>query len=112
MGDNTPAILGNQIPVSYFPGDNLLEISVNITASKAAKRVSSMILSYCSKLDIELAILIQGQDESELPEQILGAFRVLHADLCSLRSLDEDSPAKKESEDESESQRPDFLPKE
>jgi len=106
VGDNTPAILAKQIPVSYFTGEGVFEMSVNITESAAAKRVSNMIIGAASKLDIELAIVIEAQADTELPEQILGAFRILHADLASTRILLKDQVIAREGE----VQRPAFLP--
>lgn len=90
VGENCPAILGKGIPVTYFEGNNEVEISVSIAASSAAQRVSRAMLRAGSALDVELALVIEGQAENELPERLLGGFRVAHAELHALRNLGND----------------------
>lgn len=104
VGENSPAIIAKKIPVTYYTSENELEISISIAASAVARRVSKTLVRAGSAVDIELVIVIEGKDVSELPEQILGGFRVIHADLSSLRTV-ENVPEPKE-----EAQRPSFLP--
>lgn len=88
VGENSPAILGKGIPVSYFSSANELEISVSIAASSAAQRISRVMLRAGTAIDIELALLIEGQAEEELPEQIMGGLRLARAQLGSVRTVD------------------------
>jgi len=91
LGENSAAILGRGIPVTYHSSENELEVSVSIASSSAAQRVSKALLRAGSALEIELGLVVEGKSESELPEQILGGFRVSHADLNNIRHVDPNS---------------------
>lgn len=114
VGENCPAILGKGIPVKYFADDNELEVSVSITASGAAQRVSKAMLRAGSALNLELVTVIEGQAEDELPEQVLGGFRVIHADLTAVRMVaigeSEDGAGADEEPRKPQLERPSFLP--
>lgn len=105
VGENSPAILAKNIPIDYFASENEFEISVCIAQSTAAQRVSKTLMRAGTAIDIEIVVLIEAQDASELPEQVLGSFRIIHADLTSVRHVDHRKACK-----EDEAKRPSFLP--
>lgn len=98
IGENSAAILGRGIPISYFRGENELEISVSIAASRSAQRVSKAMLRGASAIELEVGLVIEGKTPAELPEQLLGGFRVAHADLQNVRIIDAEMPLETESE--------------
>ncbi|CAK0812434.1 unnamed protein product, partial [Prorocentrum cordatum] len=77
----SPAIIGKQIPIELFRTERECEISLNIVHSGAAKRILTVLRSGASSLDLELGVLLESQAEGELPEQLIGGFRVTHPDL-------------------------------
>lgn len=77
-----PAIIGNKLPVNYYyqkaEGDKALylESDFDIVASSAARGILSCVRTYTQSLTIDLGLVIQGNSEDELPEQMLGAVRI------------------------------------
>ncbi|CAK8563537.1 unnamed protein product [Lathyrus sativus] len=69
-------LLGKAVTCKYFRQDNFLEIDVDIGSSSVARGVISLVLGYVTSLVVDLAILIEAQQEAELPEYILGTVRL------------------------------------
>jgi len=82
----TPAIIGKSIEINYFsaPGD-YMEVSVNIFSSAAAKRILSLLKGAATHLTMEVYFVLEGKTPGELPEQVLGGFRIAHIDLARTR---------------------------
>ncbi|KAI4377730.1 hypothetical protein MLD38_015310 [Melastoma candidum] len=66
-------LLGKAVTCNYLRQDNFLEIDVDIGSSSVARSIMGLVLGYVTSLVVDLAILIEGKEESELPEYILGA---------------------------------------
>jgi len=62
-------------------------VSVQCTASGFAQRLVRVLKPAASALAIELAFLVQGNAEEELPERILGCFRLVSPDMGTLRTV-------------------------
>ena len=73
----TPAILGNKIKQRYFHGKNSFELDVDLGSSSVAGGVLGMVKGYARQLHIDLAFLLEGQSEEELPEELMTSFRLL-----------------------------------
>ncbi|XP_074364798.1 protein ENHANCED DISEASE RESISTANCE 2-like isoform X2 [Apium graveolens] len=71
-------LLGKAVTCIYLRQDNFLEIDVDIGSSSVARSVIGLVLGYVTSLIVDLAILIEGQEEEELPEYILGTVRLSH----------------------------------
>ncbi|KAL2961671.1 hypothetical protein AAZX31_17G101400 [Glycine max] len=69
-------LLGKAVTCKYFRQDNFLEIDVDIGSSSVARSVIGLVLGYVTSLVVDLAILIQANEEVELPEYILGTVRL------------------------------------
>jgi hypothetical protein len=73
---------GNKMPVSYYyqkAEDGkacYLEADLDIVASSAARGILSCVRSYTQMLTIDLGFVIQGNQEDELPEQMLVGARL------------------------------------
>ena len=93
-----PVIVGNKLPVSYTyyqhqhqqyqpaAANNIesgggggnqtyLEVDLDIVSSATARRILSIVKNYTRGLVLDLGFVIEGQQEDELPEQMLGAIR-------------------------------------
>lgn len=88
----SPAIIGKQIPIELFRTERECEVSLNIVHSKSAQRILSVLKSSASSLDLELGVLLESQAEGELPEQLIGGFRVTHPDLETTRLVNPSGP--------------------
>ncbi|MFS7935240.1 putative protein ENHANCED DISEASE RESISTANCE 2 [Helianthus anomalus] len=69
-------LLGKAVSCNYLRQDNFLEIDVDIGSSSVAKSIIGLVLGYVTSLVVDLAILIEGREEKELPEYILGTVRL------------------------------------
>ncbi|KAJ8753190.1 hypothetical protein K2173_017776 [Erythroxylum novogranatense] len=82
-------LLGKAVTCNYFRQDNFLEIDVDIGSSSVARSVIGLVLGYVTSLVVDLAILVEAKEESELPEYILGTVRLNRVRLDSAVSLSE-----------------------
>ncbi|XP_078150944.1 ENHANCED DISEASE RESISTANCE protein (DUF1336) isoform X2 [Carex rostrata] len=69
-------LLGKAVTCKYLRQDNFLEIDVDIGSSTVARSIISLVLGYITGIVVDLAILIEGREEKELPEYILGTVRL------------------------------------
>jgi len=76
-----PAILGNKIPQTYIQTGRFFEIICNIAEDKVASSIVKFTLGYAKTMSCDMAFVLEGNDSSELPEQILGAVRVINLDF-------------------------------
>ncbi|KAL3641689.1 hypothetical protein CASFOL_012504 [Castilleja foliolosa] len=88
VGDQAVAIIGRSLTSKYCLGDNFIEVDIDIGSSMIAKAVVHLAFGYLSKLTVDLAFLIEGQAEYELPERILGAVRFSEIDIGSAREIE------------------------
>ncbi|KAG4908098.1 hypothetical protein JHK82_056751 [Glycine max] len=64
----------------YIRGKNYLEIDIDVGSSTVARGVASLVLGYLNNLVVEMAFLVQGNTQDELPEVLLGTCRLNHMD--------------------------------
>ncbi|XP_056162623.1 protein ENHANCED DISEASE RESISTANCE 2 isoform X4 [Syzygium oleosum] len=69
-------LLGKAVTCKYLRQDNFLEIDVDIGSSSVARSVIGLVLGYVTSIVVDLAILVEAKEESELPEYILGTVRL------------------------------------
>ena len=62
-------------------GTNFLEVDVDIGSSTVANAIVHVAIGYITSLAVDMAFLIEGQVEEELPEGILGTVRLKKLDL-------------------------------
>ncbi|XP_071696708.1 protein ENHANCED DISEASE RESISTANCE 2-like isoform X2 [Rutidosis leptorrhynchoides] len=82
-------LLGKAVTCNYLRQDNFLEIDVDIGSSSVARSVIGLVLGYVTSLVVDLAILIEGREEKELPEYILGTVRLNKVRLDAAVPLDD-----------------------
>jgi len=83
---NKPAIIGKKIEMTTHVGEGYLEITIDISTSKIAARVVGMATSTAKSLVIDMAYVIEGRKEAELPERLLGGIRIHHIDMSSIQT--------------------------
>ncbi|CAH2079486.1 unnamed protein product [Thlaspi arvense] len=81
-------LLGKAVTCKYLRKDNFLEIDVDIGSSAVARSVIGLVLGYVTSLIVDLAILIEGKEETDLPEYILGTVRLNRIELDSAVSFE------------------------
>lgn len=74
-------LLGKAVTCRYIRQENFLEIDVDIGSSSVARSIINLVLGHITNLVVDMAILIEGRDEAELPEYLLGTTRVSRVEL-------------------------------
>ncbi|GKU91700.1 hypothetical protein SLEP1_g5533 [Rubroshorea leprosula] len=74
-------LIGQALECHYYRGTNYLEIEIDVGSSTLARGVMNFVLGYFNNLVIEMAFLIQGNTQEELPESLLGTCRLNHLDV-------------------------------
>ncbi|KAK0593196.1 hypothetical protein LWI29_032711 [Acer saccharum] len=74
-------LIGQVLEVHYFRGKNYLELAVDVGSSTLARGVASLVLGYLTNVVIEMAFVVQGNKEEELPESLLGTCRLNNLDV-------------------------------
>ncbi|GJV45414.1 enhanced disease resistance 2-like protein isoform X3 [Tanacetum coccineum] len=69
-------LLGKAVTCNYVRRDNFLEIDVDVGSSSVARSVIGIVLGYVTSIVVDLAIIIEGKEQVELPEYILGTVRL------------------------------------
>ncbi|MES1908730.1 MAG: hypothetical protein MHM6MM_001606 [Cercozoa sp. M6MM] len=85
-----PAILGTKVDMKYFVDNelNYMEWEVNLPSSTIATGILNMVRSYVTYVTMDLVFIIEGQEEDELPERVLGGVRFHKLDFDSAPSLE------------------------
>ena len=91
----TPAILGRKLKCAYHeePG-RFFEAEYDVLSTAAAKSMIGLIVGAAKRLVIDVGIVLEAKEVDELPERILGGFRIHFPDLSTCRRITLGSPAK------------------
>ena len=101
LGGVKPTIIGKKLKTEYLHshGNNnsvnssddgsappvfeprFLEITIYVNSSAPARSIFGLIGGGAPKIAMEFAFFLEGQDESELPERLMGCFRLCHASI-------------------------------
>jgi len=85
---STPAILGTKLKQTYHRGTNYFELDVNIASSSVAAGVVRLAAGYAKTLVVDLALVIQGETEDELPERVVAGWRINNMDLATAKRME------------------------
>lgn len=93
---STPVILGRKLTTTYHKGElddgrRFMEIDVDIGSSSAASSVVGLVQPATKSLVVDLAVLLEGTKQDELPEGLLGTVRMSNLDLSTYKYLDMDT---------------------
>ena len=78
---STPVILGQKVAQRYFRGENYLEIDVHVGSSLVAANIVGLCRGYATQFSTNMALVIQGESEDELPEKLLASVCLQKIDL-------------------------------
>jgi hypothetical protein len=84
---DTPTLLGNKLKQYYHKADHYFEIDVDIGSSSVARNVVGLAMGYAKNIVVDMGLCLQGNDESELPEVLMGAVSVVHVDASVAKKL-------------------------
>jgi hypothetical protein len=76
-----PTILGRKLKQHYIRNDRFFELIVDIGSEGLANSIVKLSLGYAKTLVVDMMFLLEGHDESTLPEQVLGGLRLSNLDL-------------------------------
>jgi hypothetical protein len=113
---NAPAVVGKALPLEYHEHLNnddglnnkgkYFEVDLQVSASAIARGILGVVKSHTKSITIDLAFIIEGTEEDELPENVLAAFRLHELDPSLAMEIpvfeDEGTGAKDEADDEKE----------
>ncbi|CAI9762878.1 unnamed protein product [Fraxinus pennsylvanica] len=88
VGEQAICIIGRSVTCKYYLGENFIEVDIDIGSSVVANAIVHLAFGYITTLTVDLAFLMEGQTESELPERILGAVRFSELNTASARQVE------------------------
>uniref|UniRef100_A0A7N0VJC5 Protein ENHANCED DISEASE RESISTANCE 2 C-terminal domain-containing protein n=1 Tax=Kalanchoe fedtschenkoi TaxID=63787 RepID=A0A7N0VJC5_KALFE len=88
VGERGVCLIGRAITCKYSVSEHFCEVHLDVGSSVVAKAIFHVALGYIKSVTVDLAFLVEGQTESELPEQIIGAFRFSELDPASAGTLE------------------------
>ncbi|KAG7401803.1 hypothetical protein PHYBOEH_010266 [Phytophthora boehmeriae] len=71
----TPCIIGKPIKTTYYQSPQYLEVHVDISSDTIAKHITALCRSQSTNFTVDMGFVVEGQDEAELPETLLGSAR-------------------------------------
>lgn len=78
---------GIQVKQRYFRGDGYLEVAVDVGSSSVAKHVYSAVRRFSTSVILDIGFVLQGEQEDELPERVLGGVRICRVDVNTVEKL-------------------------
>lgn len=91
VGEQAVCIIGRALTCRYCVAENFFEVDVDIGSSVVASAIVHLAFGYITMLTVDLAFVIEGQTESELPERLLGAVRFSDLNPASAHSFEPSS---------------------
>uniref|UniRef100_K3WYM8 Protein ENHANCED DISEASE RESISTANCE 2 C-terminal domain-containing protein n=1 Tax=Globisporangium ultimum (strain ATCC 200006 / CBS 805.95 / DAOM BR144) TaxID=431595 RepID=K3WYM8_GLOUD len=76
-----PVIISHGLEVTYFQTPNYLEAVVDVSSDCIAKHVTSLCRSHSTALRVDMGFVVEGIDDTELPEVLIGCVEYDHLDL-------------------------------
>ena len=73
---STPAIMGKKLKQSYVSTERSFEVVLDCGSSPVATGVIRLSLGYAKTLVVDMGFLFEGDDESHLPERLMGCARI------------------------------------
>lgn len=89
----TPAIIGRKLKVDYHesPG-RFIECEYDVLSTAAARSMIGLVVGAAKRLVIDVGIVLESKEIDELPERILGGFRIHFPDLSTCRRINLGEP--------------------
>ena len=71
----------------YFKGDNYFEVDIDVGSSSVAKNVVGLAIGYSKAIVVDIGFCLQGNEEYELPEVLLGGCTCVNIDTTTAKKL-------------------------
>ena len=84
-----PALIGRKVVCRYFKTATYMELDVNVSSSIIASQIIGVCRGYAKHFTADVGIVIQGEEEDELPEMLLSVGSVRRINFSYIRKLDE-----------------------
>lgn len=84
---STPAIMGTKLKQYYMRTDRYCEIYLDIGSSSVAAGVIRLASGYAKTLIVDMGFVLEGKDQSVLPEEIMGCCRLKNISFKGLRHV-------------------------
>jgi len=88
----TPCIMGTKLKQYHFrdpsPNPRYCELMLDTGSDPVAKGVIRLCMGYAKSIVVDMAFLLEGNDESTLPERIMGCARLKDMVFSGLRFVD------------------------
>jgi hypothetical protein len=84
---DTPTLLGNKLKQYYYRGDNYFELDVDVGSSSVARNVVGLAMGYSKAIVVDMGFCLQGNEEEELPEVLMGGCTCIHVDAGVAKKL-------------------------
>jgi hypothetical protein len=84
---NTPAIMGQKLDHIYHRGSNYFEVDVDISRRPVARNLTGMCVGYARTMVLQMALILQGEADSELPEVVMGAVTASYVDIANAKEM-------------------------
>ena len=87
--NNQPGLISAALETAQYNGDGYVEVDIDVDALKGgafsslAKRIIDVVTPRVSSYVVDLAFMMQGEEEAELPERLIGSCRLIRLDLAS-----------------------------
>jgi hypothetical protein len=85
---DTPTLMGHKLKQYYHRTDHYFELDVDISSSSVARNITGLVIGYAKSLEIDMAITIQGEKDSELPEVVMASCSAVHVDVLCAQDLE------------------------
>jgi len=84
---DTPTLLGNKLKQYYHKGENYFELDVDVGSSSVARNVVGLAMGYSKAIVVEMGFCLQGNEEDELPEVLMGGCTCVNVDASTAKKL-------------------------
>ncbi len=84
---STPVLIGQKLTCRYFRRPGIFELDIDLHSCKIASNAVSLVKSHSKSVIVDMAVTIQGENEDELPESLIGTVRLDRLDLSLAESL-------------------------
>eukprot|EP00816_Leptocylindrus_hargravesii_P008176 CAMPEP_0196805968 /NCGR_PEP_ID=MMETSP1362-20130617/5832_1 /TAXON_ID=163516 /ORGANISM="Leptocylindrus danicus, Strain CCMP1856" /LENGTH=580 /DNA_ID=CAMNT_0042179211 /DNA_START=377 /DNA_END=2119 /DNA_ORIENTATION=- len=73
---STPALIGKRVKQYYYQTDRYFELVVDISSKPSASSIVKLSKGFAKSLTVDMAFGLEGNDETTLPERLMGCCRV------------------------------------
>mmetsp|Transcript_9567 Transcript_9567/g.13374 ORF Transcript_9567/g.13374 Transcript_9567/m.13374 type:complete len:318 (+) Transcript_9567:180-1133(+) len=92
LGGLRPVLIGQRLKCNHYTGMNYMEIDIDTGSSSVVSFLAGSMVKAFQGIIANLAFLIEGRDESELPERLLGIHCYCKISIEDIAIKCEDAP--------------------